>query len=94
MKSPQPQKLSEKDETRLRDFLNKNEKPFSVATIPFTKKRKRGSADPAVQRDLFEERLDVAYEVKPANNWESLRRYRKFTGKSARLAKQTWWIHC
>lgn len=79
----QPAKLSEKDEAKLLEFLDTHEKPFSVATVSATKKRKRGATHLHVQRDLFDERLSVAYEVKPATNWESLRQYKKFTGKNA-----------
>lgn len=81
LKSPsQPRELSEKDRAKLKEFLNKNDKPFSVTTVPLTRKRKRASATLQAQADLFEDRLSVQYEVKPSNNWESLRRYKKFTG--------------
>lgn len=30
---------------------------------------------------MFEDRLSIKYEVKPRDKWESLRRYKKFTGK-------------
>lgn len=34
-----------------------------------------------VQDGLFEERLAVQYKVEPGKDWESLRQYKKFTGK-------------
>ncbi|OTA39270.1 hypothetical protein BTJ68_00761 [Hortaea werneckii EXF-2000] len=74
-----PQELTEADRARLRAFLNKSDKPFSIETIPATRKRKRGSADPHTEPNLDDERLTVQYEVKPASNWESLRKYKKFT---------------
>ncbi|KAI7189797.1 hypothetical protein KC352_g21852, partial [Hortaea werneckii] len=74
-----PQELSEADRARLRAFLNKSDKPFSIETIPATRKRKRGAADPHTEPNLDDERLTVQYEVKPASNWESLRKYKKFT---------------
>lgn len=78
----QPAELSEKDRVRLRDWLEYTDRPFSVHTVPLTRKRKRNGTNPLlVQDDLFEERLSVQYEVKPRDKWESLRRYKKFTGK-------------
>jgi hypothetical protein len=41
-----------------------------------------------VQDDLFEERLAVQYKVKPADKWESLRRYKKFTGKKEEMREE------
>ncbi|KAK5133253.1 hypothetical protein LTR08_007987 [Meristemomyces frigidus] len=80
VKSPvQPHELSGKDRAKLKDFLNKSDKPFSVKIVPATRKRKRASVDSQVQTDQFDDRLTVQYEVKPATNWESLRRYKKFT---------------
>jgi hypothetical protein len=84
LKSPsQPRELSDKDKEKLRNFLNKTDKPFTVATMPLTRKRKRGSASTPIltQTDIFHPRLSVQYEIKPANNWECLRRYKKFTGE-------------
>ncbi|KAK5120438.1 hypothetical protein LTR85_006377 [Meristemomyces frigidus] len=87
LKSPtQPRELSDKDRAKLKDFLNKSDKPFSVTTVPLSRKRKRASTNLLPQKDLFEERLDVNYEIKPANNWESLRRYKKFTVGSESIA--------
>jgi len=86
-KSPttQPQELSEADRERLRAFLNRTDKPFEVTTIPTSRKRKRGSGAGSlhVQDDLFEERLSVQYDIKPRQNWEALRRFKKFTGKTS-----------
>jgi hypothetical protein len=80
VKSPsQPHELSDADRRRLKEFLEKSDKPFQVTTVPISKKRKRG-APLQIQKDIFDPRLDVQYEIKPANNWESLRRYKKFTG--------------
>jgi hypothetical protein len=82
VKSPNPpHELTDMDRANLKEFLEKSDKPFQVNTIPFNRKRKRGSPPP-VQRDIFDPRLDVQYEIKPANNWDSLRRYKKFTGMS------------
>jgi len=87
LKSPtapplQPAELSEKDRLRLREWLEYTDRPFTVHTVPVSKKRKRtGTNQLQLQDDLFEERLAVQYEVKPRDKWESLRRYKKFTGK-------------
>jgi hypothetical protein len=85
-KSPaaQPVELSKADYMSLQAYLDRSDKPFDVAVIPASRKRKRASgATESVQGDLFEDRLSVRYEVKPKQNWESLRRYKKFTGESA-----------
>lgn len=80
MRSPQqPAELSEADISKVKNWLDKQEKPFSIATAPLTKKRKR-DAGMQEQTDLFEPRLNIKYEVKPKDKWECLRRYRKFTG--------------
>ncbi|KAK4565531.1 hypothetical protein LTR86_004148 [Recurvomyces mirabilis] len=84
VKSPaQPHELSDKERAKLRDFLDKDgpSPPFSITTIPLNspKKRKRSTTNLHTQSDLFEDRLSVQYEIKPLNNWESLRRYKKFT---------------
>ena len=82
IKSPaQPKELSEQDRDKLGAYLDKSDKPFAVTTVPISRKRKRAT-ETQVQSDLFGDRLTVQYEVKPANNWESLRRYKKFTGGS------------
>jgi hypothetical protein len=80
LKSPQPQ-LSDLAQLDLRNFLNKADKPFGIATLPNTKKRKREASTYNAQEDLWEDRLSVLYEVRPKDRWESLRRYKKFTGE-------------
>jgi len=76
----QPAELSEDDRSRLREWLEYTDRPFSVHTVPVSRKRKRtGTNQLQLQDDLFEERLAVQYEVKPRDKWESLRRYKKFT---------------
>ena len=75
----QPHELSARDRDKLKDFLNKSDKPFTVTHVPNSKKRKRDAV--VFQDGLFDQRLDVQYEVKPGNNWESMKRYKKFTGK-------------
>lgn len=86
MKSPAPPAdLSDADREKLKTFLDRQdraEKPFSVVTQPSSRKRKRAKLDYVLQEDLWEDRLAVRYEVKPRDKWESLRRYKKFTGKS------------
>ena len=78
----QPAELSEDDRVRMHEWLEYTDRPFSVHTVPLSRKRKRtGTNQLQVQDDLFEERLSVHYEVKPRDKWESLRRYKKFTGK-------------
>ena len=75
----QPAELSPADRDKIKSWLDKQEKPFGVATTPFSRKRKRISGL-QTQTDLFEPRLDIQYEVKPRDKWECLRRYKKFTG--------------
>ncbi|KAK5112465.1 hypothetical protein LTR62_004222 [Meristemomyces frigidus] len=76
----QPHELSEKERVKLKDFLERGDgPPFTVTTIAPSKKRKRASTTAETQDNLFEPRLSVQYEVKPHNNWQSLRRYKKFT---------------
>ena len=82
--SLQPTELSAEYHTLLRDWLNdgKNYHPFEVHTVPMSKKRKRSNNNHLqVQEDLFQDRLTVQYKVEPRDKWESLRRYKKFTGK-------------
>ena len=80
MKSPtQPAELSDADRAKIKSWLDKQEKPFGVATVPISKKRKR-NVTLQTQIDLFEDRLSIQYEVKPRDKWECLRRYKKFTG--------------
>lgn len=76
----QPQDLSDKDRERLKKYLHNNPKAFTVVTVPPSRKRKRASPNLHTETNLAQERLAVEYEIKPANNWESLRRYKKFTG--------------
>jgi hypothetical protein len=59
--------------------LDKQDKPFTVATAAPSRKRKR-QPTMQMQNDLFEDRLSIQYEVKPKDKWECLRRYKKFTG--------------
>lgn len=81
MKSPQqPVELSEEARANLKAWLDKQEKPFTVATDPPSRKRKRNSGM-QLQSDLFEDRLSIQYEVRPRDKWEALRRYKKFTGR-------------
>lgn len=78
----QPPDLSPSDTAKMKTFLDKAEKPFTAVTYPLvSKKRKRDAKAYALQEDLWEDRLAVRYEVKPRDKWESLRRYKKFTGK-------------
>ena len=82
MKSPpQAQELSHEDRASLKDFLERSDKPFSVTTVN-PKKRKRSAADTAlrIETDLFVPRLSVAYEIQPATNWDSLKRYKRVAG--------------
>jgi hypothetical protein len=80
LKSPQPQ-LSDVATNELRDWLNNNPvNPFSIATLPNSKKRKRESSTYQAQEDLWEDRLSVLYEVRPKERWDNLRKYKKFTG--------------
>jgi len=76
-----PAKISDEDRVRLRDWLDSTDQPFTVRTVPLSRKRKRNSARQQVQGDLFEERLTVRFEMQPWKEWKSLRRYKKFTGK-------------
>lgn len=79
--SVQPAELSDADRVNLREWLEHTDRPFEVYTVPLSRKRKRADAQLQLQDDLFEDRLAVQYEVKPRDKWESLRRYKKFTGK-------------
>lgn len=77
----QPPELSVKERARLKEYLDRTDRPpFTVTTVPISRKRKRESGSLLPQQDLFDERLNVNYEVKPANNWESMKKYKKFTG--------------
>jgi hypothetical protein len=78
----QPAELSASDRAKLLDYLERTDRPFGVHTVPLSRKRKRTGANQLyVQDDLFQDRLTVQYEVKPRDKWESLRQYKKFTGK-------------
>jgi hypothetical protein len=76
-----PAKVSDEDRVRLREWFDSTDQPFTVRMVPLSCKRKRNSAGQQVQGDLFEERLTVCFEMQPWEEWESLRRYKKFTGK-------------
>jgi hypothetical protein len=81
-RTAQPVEHSEEYRTRLRDWLDHTEHPFTVHTVPLSQKRKRNSIRQLQTQDgLFQERLAVQYEVKPRDKWESLRRYKKLTSK-------------
>ncbi|KAK3713240.1 hypothetical protein LTR37_008673 [Vermiconidia calcicola] len=87
VKSPtQPTELSDADRAKIKSWLDKQEKPFGLATAPVSKKRKRNSGVWQTQTDLFEDRLSVQYEVRPRDKWECLRRYKKFTVGSESIA--------
>lgn len=89
IKSPnsQPTELSERDKERLEKWLKHNEKPYTIATVPLSRKRKRSIGhELQMQTDLFEDRLAVQYEVKPRDKWESLRKYKKFTVANESIA--------
>ena len=87
MKSPpQPAELSEADRAKIKAWLDKQEKPFTVATAAPSRKRKR-QPTMSMQNDLFEDRLSIQYEVKPKDKWECLRRYKKFTGTYIEISR-------
>jgi len=71
---------------KLRKLLNDTDQPFKVETSSLSRKKKRNGVKLHVQRGLFEERLDVQYEVDPLGVWKSLRGYKRFTGR--------WWPWC
>lgn len=84
-KSPaQTAELTEAERNKLKQWLDTNDKSFKVATVPLSHKRKRDAPALPVQTDLFEDRLNVQYEVKPGKQWTQLRKYKKFTGTSTR----------
>jgi hypothetical protein len=60
-----PAKVSDEDRVRLREWLDSTDQPFTVRTVPLSRKRKRNSARQQVQGDLFEERLTVCFEMQP-----------------------------
>lgn len=82
----QPVELSEKDKAKVKGWLDRQEKPFGIAMAPASLKRKRDTGM-QLQSDLWEDRLTARYEVKPKDKWECLRRYKKFTGRSARCSR-------
>lgn len=76
-----PVELSEESRIRLRDWLEHTKNPFKVHTVPLSRKRRRNSVKQLqIQDGLFQARLAVLFEVQPRDKWESLRRYKKFTG--------------
>lgn len=77
----QPKELLEEDRVRLKDWLSTTDKPFGVKVDAPTRKRKRGE-EMYLEEGLLVPDLQVLYEVKPRDKWESLRRYRKFTGEA------------
>ncbi|KAF2719967.1 hypothetical protein K431DRAFT_104226 [Polychaeton citri CBS 116435] len=80
-----PKQLSPEEHGEVKAFLDASDKPFSIAVAPLSRKRKRG-APMQIQHNPFDERLSVQYEVKPKAKWESLRRYKKFTLGSEKVA--------
>lgn len=81
--------LTDEDRTKLRNFLSSTDKPFTVTTLPTSRKRKRAGANVYTEQNLDDERLEVQYEIKPLNNWESMKRYKKFTGtRSSRTCRK------
>ena len=70
-------------------YLESTDQPFSVDTVPLSRKRKRRDTQLQIQDDLFEARLAVKYKVEPKDSWKSLRRYKRFTGKKAHVIGST-----
>lgn len=77
----------------LKVYLEGSVNPFSVATVPSSRKGKKSSAPLEMQTDLWEDRLSVQYEIKPWRAWKSMRRYNKFRGKLA-LGRCSCYIAC
>jgi hypothetical protein len=73
----------------LLEHLDSTDQPFSVETVPLSRKRKRGDTKLQIQDDFLEARLAVQYRVEPKRDWESLRRYKKFTGKEEPTVNST-----
>lgn len=70
------------DPDKILAWLNRSmETPWSVSTTAQSNKRKRDAPKMEVEDRLFEDRLTVQYEVKPRDKWESLRSFKKFTGR-------------
>ena len=91
---PQPAELTAEARASLKAWLDKQEKPFTVATDPPSRKRKRNSGM-QLQSDLFEDRLSIQYEVRPRDKWEALRRYKKFTGRQSGSCEcSELWLTC
>jgi hypothetical protein len=76
-----PDELSETCRMRLLGRLDSTDQPFKINTVQLSQKRKRSGTRLQVQDGMFEERLAVQYKVEPGKDWESLRQYKKFTGK-------------
>lgn len=80
----QPKELLEEDKERLKQWLSTSDKPFGVKIDAPTRKRKRGE-EMHLEEGLLVPDLQVLYEVKPRDKWESLRKYKKFTGETSRM---------
>ncbi|KAF2164080.1 hypothetical protein M409DRAFT_68019 [Zasmidium cellare ATCC 36951] len=76
------------DPEKIKEWLDKTvEGPWTVHAIPVSNKRKRDAPSKMLVEDrLFEERLNVQYEVKPRDRWEALKTYKKFTVASESIA--------
>ncbi|PIA93515.1 hypothetical protein CB0940_04761 [Cercospora beticola] len=81
----QPTDLDEQDRERLKEWLDRTNNPFNVTISSATRKRKRDE-DMHLEEGLLVKDLQVLYEVKPRDKWESLRRYKKFTVGSESIA--------
>nr|POE49429.1 chromatin remodeling protein shl [Quercus suber] len=82
----QPPELSSTERSKITAYLDSTDKPFKVATLSATRKRKRESSAVQIQPSTFDDRLAVQYEVTPGTTWDSLRRYKKFTVVSESIA--------
>lgn len=76
----QPKELLEEDREHLRHWLSRTDKPFGVKVAALTRKRKR-QEEMHVEEGLLVPDLRVLYAVKPRDKWDSLRKYKKFTGE-------------
>lgn len=74
-------KVSSSTTVKLREQLDSTDQPFKLETSALSRKGKRRGKKLQAQQSLFEERLDVHYEVQPFDVWKKLRGYRRFTGK-------------
>ena len=79
-------KVSSSTTVKLREQLDSTDQPFKVKTSALSRKGRRRGEKLQVQQGLFEERLDVQYEVQPLDVWKKLRGYKRFTGR--------WWPWC